>query len=888
MTDGPSLIGLDAPAVDWSRLRGVTGSPKPVDPPPLWSQFSTSAKSAAGLDEIHEAQRQKAVDDGYAAIVDELGRRGLASDRYSWRVPLPGSQPFYNEDAIWRGIAEARKRDPKAFADAGKDATAFRVARTAPVDAADADRQSTVKQSGWVPWLAGQFYGGMSDPINQAGMLVGAGGARTIAQAALRDASINLQIEAAQAPSRAFERAGRGVETTPASAASELAIAAGTGAVFGAGIKALEGPAARAFSTAGDLARRMRETIGWDRMTDAEQAATRALEREDEIIASSPYRPGRDTERYASQVDALVQAASAPEPAASRLDQLVPLSMGPRTRPVSSAEAASRRAADPWDQFKSTIRRAESAGDDAARNPRSSATGRYQVIDSTWLRVARDFPEAKGMSDDALLGMRTHPAWQERVMDRLGVEYRAALSRIGAPEDAGNLYLMHFAGTGGGSKILRAAGDTPIEQLLSKKAISSNPFLRGKSADEVIDWAHSRVGGERGSAPVLRRDIFPDDEGGDVAWREAQTHAEAADREWADFQREDAPPTRPDDIRDDDVPFDLDDPRARSARDLAEQPEMSPIDDHPSALRVQRFETAKGSTYQVELDGTTTRDKAYRPEHGEKEQGPQPTSQATYYVTKEQALALAEFQAQGRGDVAIQRLPDGRIGLRYLEGKDAGKFERRTVVEPKSEPDIGLTPVEIWNDGSKVHFGNEIVSVNRGVRERAPSAPRAEAGAVRDELPAANATPDMERYWAQSAADGRKLEPLYAVRSAEGGEPVWWSASRAQADRMAREEPGNLSVERIDPPDEISPATRAEVLRAFDDPAGAGATHQIDSLEHDLRMWLADDEAAGLTVRLNEEGDVISAADALHELDQDEAAIAAARACMAPDGGEQA
>ncbi len=105
---------------------------------------------------------------------------------------------------------------------------------------------------------------------------------------------------------------------------------------------------------------------------------------------------------------------------------------------------------------------------------------------------------------------------------------------------------------------------------------------------------------------------------------------------------------------------------------------------------------------------------------------------------------------------------------------------------------------------------------------------------------------------------------------------------------MAREEGGPLTVDRIDPPDAIAPATRAEMLGAFDDPAGDGATHQIDSLEHDLRMWLAEDEAAGLTVRLNEEGDVVSAADALHDLDQDEAAIAAARACMAPNapGGE--
>lgn len=125
------------------------------------------------------------------------------------------------------------------------------------------------------------------------------------------------------------------------------------------------------------------------------------------------------------------------------------------------------------------------------------------------------------------------------------------------------------------------------------------------------------------------------------------------------------------------------------------------------------FTTSRGSVYRVEADGTTTRDKAYRPEHGFSEQGRQPTSQATYYVSAADALKLAEFQAKGQGRVAIQPVGDGRIGLRYLEGKDAGKFERRTVVRPSKEPAVGMTPVELWDEGARVHFGNEIVGLDR-------------------------------------------------------------------------------------------------------------------------------------------------------------------------------
>ena len=124
------------------------------------------------------------------------------------------------------------------------------------------------------------------------------------------------------------------------------------------------------------------------------------------------------------------------------------------------------------------------------------------------------------------------------------------------------------------------------------------------------------------------------------------------------------------------------------------------------------YTTAKGSTYQVGPDGRTTRDKAARPEHPG-DSGPQPTSDATYYVTPREAELLGEFQTQGGGKKSIRQTSDGRIGVRYEDGKSAGKFERRTVVTPKREPEVGLIPVEVWKDGTRVHFGNKITEVRR-------------------------------------------------------------------------------------------------------------------------------------------------------------------------------
>jgi hypothetical protein len=124
------------------------------------------------------------------------------------------------------------------------------------------------------------------------------------------------------------------------------------------------------------------------------------------------------------------------------------------------------------------------------------------------------------------------------------------------------------------------------------------------------------------------------------------------------------------------------------------------------------FKTSKGSEYQVHADGTTTRNKSARPEHPG-EQGLQPRSSATVYVNEKGQKALGEFQTKG-SDKVVERLPDGRYGVKHTSGKSAGKFERRTVTDVKTEPDVGLYPVEVWDNGKKVHFGNQITEVNRG------------------------------------------------------------------------------------------------------------------------------------------------------------------------------
>jgi len=157
-----------------------------------------------------------------------------------------------------------------------------------------------------------------------------------------------------------------------------------------------------------------------------------------------------------------------------------------------------------------------------------------------------------------------------------------------------------------------------------------------------------------------------------------------------------------------------------------------------------RFTTAKGSTYQVHDDGTTTRDKAARPEHPG-EQGPQPRSERTVYVTPEEATRLGgDFQTQGGPGKEIAEHSSGAMGVRYTEGKDAGKFERRTLVKHTTEPEVGKVPVEIWDGGKRAHFGNKITELTG----REPAEVRSEGGPapshMAGEAPAHAVTPKAE------------------------------------------------------------------------------------------------------------------------------------------------
>jgi len=176
----------------------------------------------------------------------------------------------------------------------------------------------------------------------------------------------------------------------------------------------------------------------------------------------------------------------------------------------------------------------------------------------------------------------------------------------------------------------------------------------------------------------------------------------------------------------------------------------------PARKEPIRFTTAKGSTYEVHPDGTTTRTKAARPEHPG-EEGLQPRSEKTFYVSQEQANKLSEFQTEGGPKKRLVAHPDGRLGVVYTSGPNSGKFEPRTVVKPKLSPADGLIPVELFDKGKRVHFGNPITSL--GTTE-----PKAQEPAKKPFL-----TPAMQRNLPQPPKEpAEALKNLEARRASTG------------------------------------------------------------------------------------------------------------------------
>lgn len=145
--------------------------------------------------------------------------------------------------------------------------------------------------------------------------------------------------------------------------------------------------------------------------------------------------------------------------------------------------------------YFTAIRAAESGGNDNAKNPSSSATGRYQFIDSTWNGLSKKYPEL-GLTPDG----RTDPEQQERAIRAFTKDNADALSGAGIAATPGNLYAAHFLGAGGARSVLSGNDADPVSSHVGANVVAANPFLRGMTVGDFRNWTSKKAGG--GTEPV--------------------------------------------------------------------------------------------------------------------------------------------------------------------------------------------------------------------------------------------------------------------------------------------------------------------------------------------------------------------------------------------------
>lgn len=133
----------------------------------------------------------------------------------------------------------------------------------------------------------------------------------------------------------------------------------------------------------------------------------------------------------------------------------------------------------------------ESGGRADARAPGSSATGLHQFTNATWLGTVRKAAPAwaEGMTDAQILELRTDPSKSAQMERVLRAENTSVLEANGVTVEPTSLYAMHHFGQKGGVKFAKAAGDTPMESILTKGQIDANPYLKGLTKDQAIaNW----------------------------------------------------------------------------------------------------------------------------------------------------------------------------------------------------------------------------------------------------------------------------------------------------------------------------------------------------------------------------------------------------------------
>lgn len=424
-----------------------------------------------------------------------------------------------NPQSVWSDVERFRKQGrfselPQTLAEFEQQ---WRTARRTEIERAE----DVAGRGNVIAAFTGGVAGALTDPVNIATLPIGGTG-KTVGARLLTEGLANAGIELFQQPNvqRQREALDRR-DLTPQEAALNVAFAAVGGAAIRGGIEVAPGagrvvndrviqPFRRAIDPDLDdkqLAKAFAKQVPENLRTPEQEAALQIVNRSIEVEDVSPFvRSDAAVDVHVSRMEAALRALDE-----SRVPS--PDEIAAASSPVVRASPLARPAARSFDRegVKAAIRGPESGGDDSAVNRAgSSASGRYQFIEGTFVGLyRREFGVSEAEARRAWLRDRFDVSVQERLMDRLLDDNSAALTRAGIDSDAGNLYLAHFAGSGKAVELLRAPDEAPVSAFFTPTAIRQNRTFLGDNADgtpktvaQAIDAIRGAVGDPAQRSPV--------------------------------------------------------------------------------------------------------------------------------------------------------------------------------------------------------------------------------------------------------------------------------------------------------------------------------------------------------------------------------------------------
>lgn len=184
-------------------------------------------------------------------------------------------------------------------------------------------------------------------------------------------------------------------------------------------------------------------------------------------------------------------------------------------QPTAGLGAAKPTDAGYYQKFAAINDQVESGGNPNAQSSTSTAGGLGQFTDGTWLGVERQYdPATNGMSDSQVLARKTIPAVAQDMTAQYAQQNATALQNAGYEPSYLNLRLADYFGAEGAKAILSAPPATPIEKVVSKQDIQSNPTLAGKTVAQVVLGEQEKLDAASGNSQVAQNGASDAGDGG--------------------------------------------------------------------------------------------------------------------------------------------------------------------------------------------------------------------------------------------------------------------------------------------------------------------------------------------------------------------------------------